>query len=106
MGTTTPFDMTVMNESSRFDLVIRVLERVAEAKKEDPMAGQYAPLMKNSKPSSRSIPSMCGMLVRTCPKSKIGCGRLDLLEVCALLISFFFFSPFASLVKLGCRGQV
>jgi len=45
-STTTPFDMTVMNESSRFDLVIRVLERVAEAKKEDPMAGKYAPLMK------------------------------------------------------------
>lgn len=45
-STTTPFDMTVMNESSRFDLVIRVLERVAEGKKEDPMAGQYAPLMK------------------------------------------------------------
>merc|ERR1712137_1472126 len=45
-STTTPFDMTVMNESSRFDLVIRVLEKMSEGKKEDPMAGKYAPLMK------------------------------------------------------------
>jgi len=45
-STTTPFDMTVLNESSRFDLVIRVIERVAGAKKQDPLSSEYGPLMK------------------------------------------------------------
>lgn len=45
-STTTPFDMTVLNESSRFDLVIRVIERLAEAKKEDPLQSEYGALMK------------------------------------------------------------
>lgn len=45
-STTTPFDMTVFNESSRFDLVIRVLERLAEKQGKDPKATEYAPVLK------------------------------------------------------------
>jgi len=45
-STTTPFDMTVLNESSRYDLVIRSLERVAEKQGKDPMTFEYAPLLK------------------------------------------------------------
>lgn len=45
-STTTPFDMTVLNESSRFDLVIRVIERLAEGKGQDPLTSEYGPLMK------------------------------------------------------------
>merc|ERR1712151_1141974 len=45
-STTTPFDMTVFNESSRFDIVIRVIERISQDKGEDPMAGKYGPLIK------------------------------------------------------------
>merc|ERR1712003_462151 len=44
-STTTPFDMTVLNESSRFDLVIRLLERLAEKEGKDVMSTEYAPLM-------------------------------------------------------------
>merc|ERR1712006_25451 len=45
-STTTPFDMTVFNESSRFDLVIRVIERLAEKQGKDPLTTEYGPLMK------------------------------------------------------------
>jgi len=45
-STTTPFDMTVLNEASRYDLVIRSIERLAEHKKEDPSKSEYGPLMK------------------------------------------------------------
>jgi len=45
-STTTPFDMTVFNESSRFDLVIRVIERLAEKEGKDPLATEYGPLLK------------------------------------------------------------
>merc|ERR1711972_269245 len=45
-STTTPFDMTVLNESSRFDIVIRLIERLAEKTGEDPAATEYGPLMK------------------------------------------------------------
>merc|ERR1719321_1560694 len=45
-STTTPFDMTVLNESSRYDLVIRVIERLAEAKGVDPLKSEYGDLMK------------------------------------------------------------
>jgi len=45
-STTTPFDMTVLNEASRLDLVIRVLERLAEkAGKKEPQ-GEYAKVKK------------------------------------------------------------
>merc|ERR1719352_1275987 len=43
-STTTPFDMTVLNESSRFDIVIRLIERLAEKTGEDPAATEYGPL--------------------------------------------------------------
>jgi xylulose-5-phosphate/fructose-6-phosphate phosphoketolase len=45
-STTTPFDMTVLNESSRFDLVIRLIERLAEKEGKDPLTTEYGPLMK------------------------------------------------------------
>merc|ERR1711920_748198 len=45
-STTTPFDMTVLNESSRYDLVIRVIERLAEKEGKDPMKSEHAPLLK------------------------------------------------------------
>lgn len=45
-STTTPFDMTVLNESSRYDLVIRVIERLAEAKGVEPLKSEYGDLMK------------------------------------------------------------
>lgn len=44
-STTTPFDMTVLNESSRFDLVIRMIERLAEKDGKDPATTEYGPLM-------------------------------------------------------------
>merc|ERR1712151_812459 len=44
-STTTPFDMTVFNESSRFDLVIRVIERLADKQGKDPLSTEYGPLM-------------------------------------------------------------
>merc|ERR1712137_659024 len=44
-STTTPFDMTVLNESSRYDLVIRVIERLAESKGQDPLKSEYGGLM-------------------------------------------------------------
>merc|ERR1711862_515221 len=44
-STTTPFDMTVFNESSRYDLVIRVIERLAEKQGKDPLSTEYGPLM-------------------------------------------------------------
>merc|ERR1712050_711951 len=44
-STTTPFDMTVLNESSRYDLVIRVIERLAEAKKVNPLESEHADLL-------------------------------------------------------------
>merc|ERR1712048_565687 len=44
-STTTPFDMTVFNESSRFDLVIRVIERLADKQGKDPLSTEYAPLV-------------------------------------------------------------
>jgi len=43
-STTTPFDMTVMNESSRYDLVIRLIERLAEKQKKAPEDTEYGPL--------------------------------------------------------------
>merc|ERR1719215_2500336 len=46
-STTTPFDMTVFNESSRFDIVIRCLERLAESQKKEPVSTEYAPLLKD-----------------------------------------------------------
>merc|ERR1719321_978872 len=45
-STTTPFDMTVLNESSRYDLVIRVIERLAEAKGVDPLKSEHGDLLK------------------------------------------------------------
>jgi xylulose-5-phosphate/fructose-6-phosphate phosphoketolase len=57
-STTTPFDMTVFNESSRYDLVIRALERLVgtttqrkswgetDAPDKDPMASEYGTLLK------------------------------------------------------------
>jgi len=45
-STTTPFDMTVLNESSRYDLVIRVIERIAEVKKVNPLESEHGALMK------------------------------------------------------------
>jgi len=44
-STTTPFDMTVLNESSRYDLVIRVIERIAESKGQDPLKSEYGSLL-------------------------------------------------------------
>lgn len=44
-STTTPFDMTVLNESSRYDLVIRVIERLAEAKGIEPLKSEYGALL-------------------------------------------------------------
>merc|ERR1711948_11562 len=44
-STTTPFDMTVLNESSRFDIVIRLIERLAESAGKSVMETQYAPLV-------------------------------------------------------------
>merc|ERR1712048_1284010 len=44
-STTTPFDMTVLNEASRFDLVIRLLERHAEKLGKSVMETEYAPLV-------------------------------------------------------------
>merc|ERR1719356_1577792 len=41
-STTTPFDMTVLNEASRFDLVIRLLERLAESTGKRVMETEYA----------------------------------------------------------------
>lgn len=38
--------MTVLNESSRYDLVIRVIERLANGKGQDPLASEYGELMK------------------------------------------------------------
>merc|ERR1711933_443577 len=45
-STTTPFDMTVVNESSRFDLVIRVIERLAEKQGKAPENTEYGHVMK------------------------------------------------------------
>merc|ERR1711920_640731 len=45
-STTTPFDMKVLNESSRYDLVIRVIERIAEVKKVNPLESEHGALMK------------------------------------------------------------
>merc|ERR1711920_1041568 len=45
-STTTPFDMTVLNESSRFDLVIRLIERLAEMEGKDPLTTEYGSLVK------------------------------------------------------------
>jgi len=44
-STTTPFDMTVLNESSRYDLVIRVLERLTEGQGVEPRFTEYGPLL-------------------------------------------------------------
>merc|ERR1712190_246680 len=45
-STTTPFDMTVLNESSRFDIVIRLIERLAEKTGEPVESTEYGPLLK------------------------------------------------------------
>merc|ERR1712113_769593 len=44
-STTTPFDMTVLNESSRYDLVIRLLERLAEKAGQDVASSEHAPVI-------------------------------------------------------------
>merc|ERR1712000_332395 len=44
-STTTPFDMTVFNESSRFDLVIRAIERLSEKKGNNLAVTEYGHLI-------------------------------------------------------------
>merc|ERR1712050_150607 len=74
-STTTPFDMTVLNESSRFDLVIRVIERLAEKQGKDVMSTEYAPLMQEYQAKLKEHASYVWSTGRTCQKSKTGCGR-------------------------------
>jgi xylulose-5-phosphate/fructose-6-phosphate phosphoketolase len=41
-STTTPFDLTVFNEASRFHIIIDALERVARANNKEPSTSEYA----------------------------------------------------------------
>jgi len=48
-STTTPFDLTVMNEASRYHLIIDALERVAAAKNQAPGDSEYYPIVRELK---------------------------------------------------------
>lgn len=48
-STTTPFDLTVMNEASRYHLIIDALERVAAAQNVAPQDSEYYPIVRELK---------------------------------------------------------
>merc|ERR1712066_323156 len=52
-STTTPFDLTIMNEASRYHLIIDALERVATANNVAPNDSEYYPLVRELKEKFR-----------------------------------------------------
>merc|ERR1712039_228974 len=76
-STTTPFDMTVLNESSRFDLVIRTLERLAEKEGKDLMRMEYAPLLTELQAKLKEHAEYVWEHGEACRRSRIGLGRIS-----------------------------
>ena len=75
--TTTPFDMTVLNQLDRFDLAIDVIDRVPRLRGTSGARARGAEEQADRAPASTSGPT-----ARTCPRSATGSGRRGRAEPC------------------------